>query len=120
MDSHEQEGCEQEVERAKRERIRQLNDQLRRDRIGGRLFLTNGICRLRQGAMVAIVAAVAAFDEFSNDNDPYEEHDYGISTASGEPVIWKIDYYDRRINFPSSGPADSNLTIRVLTIVLAS
>lgn len=120
MDSHEQEGCALKPSLTKLTAIKELNDRLRRDHRDGRLFVTSGICRLRQGAMDAIIAAVASFDAFSPDNDPHGEHDFGALTVGGERVLWKIDCYDRRMEYASPDAADPNMTTRVLTIMLAS
>jgi hypothetical protein len=38
----------------------------------------------------------------------------------GEKLFWKIKYFDRSIQFASPDPADETLTIRVLTVMLAS
>ena len=35
-------------------------------------------------------------------------------------VFWKIDAYDRTLEFGSDDPADPSVTRRVLTIMLAS
>jgi hypothetical protein len=39
--------------------------------------------------------AVQAFIDFSPDNDPYSEHDFGFFKPQGE-FFWKIDAYDPR------------------------
>ena len=119
MDSHEQEGCARETEVEHASRVRFLNDRLRTERRGGRSFITEGICRL-DGVASIIVAAVAAFDEFTAGNDPYAEHDFGSLTVLGNRVLWKIDYYDRSLSAGSPDPADESVTTRVLTIMLAS
>ena len=49
-----------------------------------------------------ILSAVQAFDAFTPDNDPYEEHDFGKVTVAGEEYFFKIDYYD----FWCTGGAD--------------
>ena len=49
--------------------------------------------------------------------DPYGEHDMGRFTVGGEDYYWKIDYYDRNLEFHSPDPADPSVTIRVLTIM---
>lgn len=119
MDFHEQESfaCDTRTQRASS--IRALNDRLRTERRGGELFITEGICDLH-GMAPLIVAAVASFDGFTAGNDPYGEHDFGALTVLGHRVLWKIDYYDRSLTAASPDPADESVTIRVLTIMLAS
>ena len=41
-----------------------------------------------------VCQAVAAFDDFTPENDPYGQHDFGALTVSGERLFWKIDPYD--------------------------
>ena len=101
-------------------RIRALNDQLRRTGTGGRVVLTAGIAALPPEAMAAIVAAVQRFDGFSADNDPHGEHDFGLVEAAGERVMFKVDYYDREMSMHSPDAANPAVTVRVLTIMLAS
>ena len=42
---------------------------------------------------MAILDAVAAFDSFAADNDPYGEGDFGPLTVEGERLFFKIDDY---------------------------
>ena len=102
------------------ERIRALNDQLRTTGKGGELVVTRGIVGLDMKAKVAVFAAVQAFDQFTTDNDPYGEHDFGLLEVAGERIMFKIDYYDRSLTGHSPDSADPNVTRRVLTIMLAS
>jgi hypothetical protein len=119
MGCREKEDCVSVQWTQRAARIRELNDWLRVARAGGRVFITQGICRLAD-ALVTIVESVAAFDSFAPANDPYCEHDVGSLTALGHRVMWRIDYYDRQLQRGSPGPADSGVTERVLTITLAS
>jgi len=66
-----------------------------------------------------MLAAVAAFSNFTPDNDPYHEHDCAVMNVGDHRIIWKIDYYDADLNFASDDPANPAVTIRVLTIMLA-
>lgn len=101
-------------------KIAKLNDDLRTRQLTGRLFVTAGvICHTRNNPD-ALLAAVAAFDTFTTDNDPYGEHDFGSIEWAGERVFWKIDYYDAELSGGSPDPADPAVTTRVLTIMLAS
>lgn len=61
------------------------------------------------------------FSEFSEDNDPYGEHDFGAFDIEGAgKIFWKIDYYNRTMDGGSDDPDDPGKTTRVLTIMLAS
>ncbi len=101
------------------ERIRDLNDELRTTGIGGTTNLTRGMWAKGSDFVAHAVAAVRAFDAFSNDNDPWQEHDCATLDVDGETVIFKIDYFDLNREYGSSDPADPNVTRRVLTIMLA-
>jgi hypothetical protein len=100
-------------------KIADLNDKLRRHHIGGRVMITQGIQTLDQDAIAEIVAAVAAFSDFTPDNDPYHEHDCAVMTVGEHRIIFKIDAYDREMTFASPDPADPTVTARVLLIMLA-
>ena len=97
--------------------IRHLNDQARITLTGCRLIITSGIQAL--GNIENIIFAVQAFDEFTAENDPYGEHDLVSFEISGQRIFWKFDYYDLTLCAASSNPADTTVTQRVLTIMLA-
>lgn len=120
MDSHEQENCASPQTLERMRVIRTLNDKLRIDRKGGYYYVTDGVCSLGPGLMPEVIRAVAAFDKFTPDNDPYGEHDFGRLALAGHSLLWRIDYYDADMEFASSDPADPAVTTRVLTIMLAS
>ena len=100
-------------------RIRDLNDQLRRSLTGGVLVMTKGIIALGAQRQLAILSAIAAFDDFSPEDDPYREHDFGALTIEGTPIFFKVDYLDRSLTGHSPDPADATVTARVLTVMLA-
>jgi uncharacterized protein DUF3768 len=64
-------------------RIRELNDQLRRQAIGGRIVITRGIQALGADGVRQVLTAVARFDEFTEDNDPWGEHDCAVLDVEG-------------------------------------
>ena len=105
---------------AKTARIRELNDALRVHGTGGRVMLTVGIQALGQEKIRKIMDAIRAFNEYTEDNDPYSERDFAKVVVDGVKVFYKIDYYDTKLEYASPDPADPTLTCRVMTIMLAS
>jgi hypothetical protein len=100
-------------------RICALNDQLRRFGRGGRVMMTSGIEMLGACLAARILAAVAGFDAFTADNDPYGEHDCATLDIDGLRVLFKIDYYDRDLTYHSPDPSDPSVTQRVMTVMRA-
>ena len=103
----------------KANRIRELNDAFRKTLRGGRAVMTSGVAELPNCVKAEAVAQVASFSDFTPDNDPYGDHDFGSFMLVGRKFFWKIDYYDKRCEFGSDDPADPDKTTRVLTIMLA-
>jgi hypothetical protein len=91
----------------------------------GKKVITAGIRALDLTDQIAIAEKLRAFDDFTEDNDPHGEHDFGAFDLNGQRIFWKIDYYDRARfrsghDYGSENPADPSATLRVLTIMLAS
>ena len=104
----------------KTRKIAELNDLCRTAMgVAGRLYVTEGIAALPPEDQSAIREKVERFSDFSSDNDPYAERDFGAFEHGGEKVFWKIDYYDRSLTAGSPDPSDPGRTTRVLTIMLA-
>jgi hypothetical protein len=102
-----------------RERIRALNDAFRRSFVGGTVVVTAGFESLSVDRRHSILARIRAFDNFNEDNDPHGEHDFGLIEDGDVRCLWKIDYYDTDMELMSPDPADSSVTTRVLTVMLA-
>ena len=100
--------------------IRNLNDAFRQTLTGGTVLLTAGVVALGAEKQTEILAAVRAFDAFTSENDPWDEHDFGALDVAGERVFFKLEYYDLTRDFHSPEPADPEVTERVMTIMLAS
>ena len=100
-------------------RIRELNDELRCRAAGGRVVVTAGIEALGTAGICQVLASVAAFDNFTEDNDPWGEHDCAVLTVNGQRVLFKIDYYDLELQYHSADASDPAVTQRVMTIMLA-
>jgi hypothetical protein len=102
-------------------RIAELNDLCRRAMgVAGKLVQTSGICALPEADQSAIREKVETFDAFTPDNDPHNEHDFGSFAHQGEKIFWKIEYYDKTLEWGSKDPSDPKQTVRMLTIMLAS
>jgi len=100
--------------------IRALNDELLRFGRGGRIMVTPGIQALGFGAVARVLTAIAAFESFTDDNDPYGEHDCAILAVDGIEVLFKIDYYDRDLLYHSPDPSDPAVTQRIMVVMLAT
>lgn len=96
-----------------------LNDQLRTTFLGGQVLLTEGIQALNKTDKKAVLQAVQAYNEFSDGNDPYGEHDFGLLIVNNQRYMFKVDYYDLSMAYRSEDPADPAKTKRVLTIMRA-
>ncbi len=116
-------GSEQEryeVSPRRSERVQKLNDALRCGGIGGQVMMTNGVWALGHPAVLELRKQISSYDTFSEGNDPYGEHDFGVIDYCGSKVFWKIDYYDASLAAHSHDPACPIITSRVLTVMLAN
>jgi hypothetical protein len=80
------------------------------------VFMTRGVQDMPD--TIGLMQAVQEFDRFTEDNDPYGEHDFGSLDWHSEKVFWKIDYYDQALEY-GKDPLDVECK-RVLTVLLAS
>ena len=101
------------------EKIRALNDRARQSFTGCRVAITAGIAAMGHDAVYAVFDLIKAYDNFTPDNDPYGEHDFGSLHWGEHQVFWKFDYYDIDFTMHSPDPADETVTARVLTVMLA-
>jgi len=112
-----------EKEKQIAEQIAKLNDLCRTaPGVAGRLVQTAGISALPSQVQSVIREKVERFSDFSPDNDPHGERDFGAFTVDGVPekIFWKIDYYAPDLVHGSENPTDPHQTVRVLTIMLSS
>lgn len=94
--------------------IAKLNDRFRGMCLD--VFYTDGV---RDGIMdlIGLSQAVEDFNNFTEDNDPYGEHDFGSLVFESQKIFWKIDYYDQQLKY-GLDPTDPKCR-RVLTVMLA-
>ncbi len=100
-------------------RIRALNDELRRNLSTGTAVMTIGVAALGPELVERVVRAVATFNDFSEENDPHGERDFGMLNIDGHRVFYKIEYFDKSLTYHSPDPADPSVTERVITLMLA-
>ena len=104
------------------EKIRELNDTFRKHQdasIPGKIVFTSGLLELikEEGKAVEDVASLLReFDDFTEENDPHKEHNFGTFEFCGLKVCWKFDYYDLDLMYGSDDPSDKTKTFRVLTV----
>ena len=117
-------------------RIARLND-LARSAMGVACtaVATVGFRSLPDADQSQVRELIETYDAFDRDNDPHGERDFGTIYQLGdgrwtterprvrgderERVFWKLDYYDRDLQFGSDDAANPAITRRVLTIMLA-
>lgn len=104
----------------RRRKIAELND-LARTAMGvaSVLMQTPGVSALPLPAQSRIRELVETFSDFTPENDPHGERDFASLVFDGMKIFWKIDYYDRALEYGSEHPEDAAQTRRVLTIMLA-
>lgn len=102
-------------------RIRELNDRFRMQGKGqGTILVTGGIQAEGQDFLQAAIEATRTFTAFSEENDPWGEHDFGAFDVAGQRLYFKFDYYaDETLSAGSENPANEGMTYRVLTLMLA-
>ena len=105
--------------RATTDRIRVLNDNFRSTFVGGRVVVTAGVRALPLDTNARVLLAVQSFSNFTKDNDPHGEHDFGQFEVEGERYFLMISYYSLDLQFGSECPEDPTVTTRVLTIMRA-
>ncbi len=96
-------------------KIAKLNDAARRNVMS---YMTSaGVISLEPSIVGDIYTAVYNYKRFTEDNDPYGEHDFGSFKIHGHKIFWKIDYYDQQLKY-GVDPLDPDCR-RVITIMLA-
>ena len=116
------------------EKIALLNDELRKSLTDGKIFkaeskdkvlITRGASKFINNNLSSVgrmkfLNNVALYTNFTEDNNPYGERDFGNFMYQKEKIFWKIDYKDNSMMYHSPDASDPSQTIRVLTIMKAS
>ncbi|MFA7253494.1 MAG: DUF3768 domain-containing protein [Patescibacteria group bacterium] len=93
--------------------ISMLNDKFRKSGFG--VTLTCGVQSVTD--LNGLMRAIREYDNFTEDNDPYGEHDFGKLDWNGDKVFWKIDYYNETFD-AWEDPLTAKCR-RVMTVMLA-
>jgi uncharacterized protein DUF3768 len=106
----------------RREAIAALNDALRRSlggacAVSGRVVMTRAVAALPAAERGRALYALARFEAFTPDNDPYGERDFAAFESDGHRFNFKIDYYES--DAMEWGAEDPLAAYRVLTLMLA-
>ncbi len=117
-------------------RIAQLNDAARHQRLKNSrtVFTRNLLATLIDDSLPADQQALRrvliqsallhkmATAEFTADNDPHGEHDFGQLEYDGHKIFWKIDVYenDGSLQWGAAKPWDETSSYRIVTLMLAS
>ena len=106
-------------------KIAEINDRFRiavltQSQNNGKCVLTHGVSSLAPDTLRLVIQKIKVFDNFTPDNDPYCEHDFGAVEVAGiGKVFWKIDYYeDETLQLGAENPEKK--AYRLLTLMLAS
>ena len=95
------------------------NDNFRNHLSQGTLVLTQGIRSNTSEDLKEIITKVRTFDTFDENNDPYNEHDFGAFDYKGKRIFWKIDNYDQEFLYLSPDVSNPRVTNKVITIMYA-
>ncbi|HEY9845509.1 MAG TPA: DUF3768 domain-containing protein, partial [Candidatus Caenarcaniphilales bacterium] len=66
-----------------------------------------------------LIQTVQNYENFTEDNDPFGEHDFGIIYQDGGEYFWEIICYDKSLRHLSRNPTNDKATTRVLTLMRA-
>jgi hypothetical protein len=95
-----------------RNRIIELNDQLRTTFKGGRVQMTPGVFQLVAQIRGRAFSVMARYSKFDRDS----EHDHGVFIFAGYSFEWRIEYRGADGTGVSPDPSDPEKTFRVLTL----
>jgi hypothetical protein len=102
-------------------RIAELNDRFRKgDRTLGKYSMSQQVSALSLEEKGQLIQLIQAFENFTSENDPYAEHDFGSIGMDGEKYYFKIDYYDSEFEYGAEDPSDERYSRRLLTIMHSS
>jgi Protein of unknown function (DUF3768) len=101
--------------------IAELNDRFRKgDRTLGKHIASVLVNALNSEQQQELTRLVRVFNDFTEGNDPHQEHDFGSVEMDSEKYFWKIDYFDSEFEYGAEDPSDPRYTRRLLTLLHSS
>ncbi|MCC0018758.1 MAG: DUF3768 domain-containing protein [Hoeflea sp.] len=100
-------------------RVQTINDQFRQTFLGGRVVMTASVAAMADNDRRTLLSRVRHFDEFTSENDPYGEHDFGSINLGECRYFWKIEYHDPTLTCGPSDASDMATTERALALMRA-
>jgi hypothetical protein len=79
----------------------------------------NKIAQLNDQLRLTMATSSRGRVDWTKDNDPHGEHDFGSFVVGGVTYFFKVDYYSPDMEGGSEDPTDPAKTTRVLTIMRA-
>lgn len=130
-DTNENTALEQAREQMQRQVIAQQNDAFRQAlgvnafwhaaELLGRCVTTPGFRELPAEVKRQMIVKVMNFNTFTEENDPWEDHSFGVVEEGEHKIFWKIDLYDTAYSYgvgELDDAADPEKCRRVLTLYL--
>jgi hypothetical protein len=96
----------------RRDKIIELNDELRTTFKGGRVQMTRNVFDLDDRLRGRALAVMARYNRFDRDS----EHDCGVFIFAGYSFEWRIEYRGKDGIGVSQDPRNPEETLRVLTL----
>lgn len=110
-------------DRKRQIKIRELNDRLRKmlPRTQDMILIVGALKNESAALQTLVYSAARTFDAFTEDNDPYGEHDCATFKIEGHEgtFMFQISYYDLELKYHSVDAADPSVTRRVMTLMYA-
>lgn len=101
------------MESVKESEIAHKNDVFRK--LGFGVTMTCGAAELPD--VTGLMQKIRDYNDFTEKNDPYHEHDLGRLDWHGDTVLWKIDYYNDKLSC-FEDPLSPTCK-RIMTVMLA-
>lgn len=95
------------------ERIRQANDELRKNGKGGLVLVTSALDALGENTVAAAVSFLRLFRYFSDEDDLQGLHEAGSYHSAGVRIFWRITKAEQG-DLPGIESADGPLRLTVM------